>query len=72
MAQYRQVAGPEHTPEEILDALVTADAAAIATQEGPGVRLRIMHHAPAEDFTVYLASMKGDPKIRQLLARYRG
>ena len=66
--RYRQVAGPEHTPEEVLEALLSADAAAIATQEGAGVRLRMMHHAPAEDFTIYLASLKGDPKIRQILA----
>ncbi len=40
-----------------------ATEAAVSTIAGEYVRSRMMHYAVTDDFTFYLASMKGDPKI---------
>lgn len=43
-----------------------AEVGAIATAAGEGLRNRMMHFAVDESFTVYLATMKGDPKTLQM------
>jgi len=55
-----------HEKAEILEVMMACDAAAVATANGPKIRTRMMHYWPDEDFTVYLASLKGDPKTLQL------
>ncbi len=55
-----------HSQEEILSLMKQAEVAAIATAAGDKVRTRMMHFAAADDFTVYLATMKGDPKTVQI------
>ncbi len=49
--------------DEILRVLREATEATVSTFGGEVIRSRAMHYAVADDFTVYLASMKGDPKI---------
>jgi hypothetical protein len=56
----------EHTQDEILDSLNTIDEVAVCTRAGERLRARMMHFAADDDMTVYLASMKGDPKILQM------
>lgn len=46
--------------------MLACDATAVATANGPRIRTRMMHYWPDEDLTVYLATMKGDPKTLQL------
>jgi len=48
---------------EILEVLRSATEATVSTYGGEVIRSRAMHYAVADDFTIYLASMKGDPKI---------
>lgn len=55
-----------HARSEILAVLEEAEVAAIATAAGKGMRNRMMHFAVDEDLNVYLASMKGDPKMLQM------
>lgn len=55
---------PEET--EILDAMKRAEVAAVATLSGETIRSRMMHFAVDDDFTVYLSSMRGDPKTIQV------
>jgi 1,4-dihydroxy-2-naphthoate octaprenyltransferase len=55
-----------HTREEILDSLNAIDEVAVCTTAGDHLRARMMHFAAADDFTLYLSSMKGDPKTLQL------
>ncbi|MBI2862566.1 MAG: 1,4-dihydroxy-2-naphthoate octaprenyltransferase [Chloroflexi bacterium] len=56
----------QHNKEEVLSMLGKIPVVAVATAAGETLRNRMMHYAYGEDFTVYLASMKGDPKITQL------
>lgn len=58
--------GEKHTREEILAVLEDVEVAAVATSEGEHTRVRMMHYATDENFNLYLASMKGDPKIIQM------
>ena len=51
---------------EILDVLRRATEATVSTYGGEEIRNRAMHYAVLDDFTIYLASMKGDPKIRHI------
>ncbi len=57
----------EHTRQEVLDMLHHNAVVTVASAAGNKVRQRMMHYAVTDDFTVYLASMKADPKIRQIL-----
>ncbi|MBI2860878.1 MAG: 1,4-dihydroxy-2-naphthoate octaprenyltransferase [Chloroflexi bacterium] len=56
----------EHSREEVIALLNEVEVAAIATSTGDKVRLRMMHHASDENFNIYLATMKGDPKALQM------
>jgi 1,4-dihydroxy-2-naphthoate octaprenyltransferase len=58
-----------HTTEEILSVLRSVEVAAVATSAGDRVRNRMMHYAVDEDFNIYLATMKGDPKTIQITNR---
>lgn len=54
-----------HTKEEVLQFMRSMETASIATSTGAGVRQRMMHIAVDDDFSIYVSSMKGDPKIIQ-------
>lgn len=56
----------KHTKKEILSILNRLKVAGIATSGGDHIRIRMMHYALDDEFNIYLASMKGDPKIIQL------
>lgn len=56
-----------HTHEEILDSLNAIDEMAVSTKAGPRLRTRMMHFAVDDQFRVYAASMKGDPKTLQIV-----
>jgi uncharacterized pyridoxamine 5'-phosphate oxidase family protein len=55
-----------HTREEILSLLKEADVGAVATISGDKMRTRMMHFAVDDDFRVFVATMKGDPKTLQM------
>ncbi len=55
-----------HSKEEVLGMLNKVPVATVATAAGEKVRTRMMHFAADEDFSIYLATMKGDPKTLQL------
>ncbi len=55
-----------HDKNEILSILSNLEVAGIATSGGDHIRIRMMHYAFDDEFNIYLASMKGDPKIIQL------
>jgi len=57
--------GPE--AEAIRSFLRGAQVAVIGTAAGEDIRLRMMHVGFEDDFTLYVASMRGDPKVMQLL-----
>src|SRR3954463_9875659 len=65
----------EESRRRIRDALLSARRVAVGTHAGEEVRVRMMHPGAwlPEDETarplVYLASMKTDPKIREMSAR---
>jgi len=55
-----------HSREEILSLMENIEVAAVATSRGEQMRVRMMHYAPDDDFNIYLATMKGDPKTVQM------
>lgn len=55
-----------HTKEEILSVMDVVDCASVATASGMDIRSRMMHYWNDENFNVYLATMKGDPKTLQI------
>lgn len=55
-----------HTEAEIRQFLQAAQVAVIATSSGEDIRLRMMHLGFEDDFSIYLASLHGDPKILQM------
>lgn len=57
-----------HSKEEILKNLRSRDVLFVSTLQGKGVKSRVMHFYADEDFVVFLASMKNDPKIIQILS----
>lgn len=59
----------QHTQAEVMEVLKQIEVAAVATAAGDRTRTRMTHFAPDEDFTIYLASMKGDPKTLQITQR---
>ncbi len=56
----------QHSRAEILSLMEGMPVAAVATSSGEGVRIRMMHYATDEDFNIYLATIKGDPKTVQM------
>jgi 1,4-dihydroxy-2-naphthoate octaprenyltransferase len=58
-----------YSPEAIIETAQSASVACVSSFAGTNIRNRMMHFAIGSDFTFYLASMKADPKIRQLLSR---
>ncbi len=66
---------PSESRERIAHALMNAKRVAVGTHAGEEVRVRMMHPGPwvPDDVNarpiVYLASMKTDPKIREMTAR---
>jgi 1,4-dihydroxy-2-naphthoate octaprenyltransferase len=55
-----------HTPDEVMALLRDAELVVVATAAGERIRTRMMHFATGPDFSVYLASMRGDPKTLQI------
>jgi len=49
--------------EEILNVLRSATEASVSTFAGEYIRSRMMHYAVTEDLTIYLATMRNDPKV---------
>lgn len=58
-----------HTREEVLSLLKEAEVAVVATASGDKIRTRMMHFATDDDFLIYVATMKGDPKTIQMTNR---
>ena len=58
-----------YTAEDILSVLRSVEVVAVATSAGDRVRNRMMHYAVDEDFNIYLATMKSDPKTIQITNR---
>ncbi len=56
----------QHTKEEILSLMENVEVAAVATSAGERMRIRMMHYATDENFNIYLATLKGDPKTVQM------
>ncbi|MFQ6003627.1 MAG: pyridoxamine 5'-phosphate oxidase family protein, partial [Candidatus Zixiibacteriota bacterium] len=55
-----------HDKREIAAVLNSVEVAVVSTFAGEQLRSRMMHYAADEDFNMYLATMKGDPKTVQL------
>jgi len=64
------IAGGEEMPfkDEILENLRKKDVIYVSTLQGKGIRSRIMHFYADNDFSIFLASMKNDPKITQIIS----
>src|SRR3972149_8088656 len=58
-----------HSREEVLGVLRGQEVVVVATAAGEDIRTRMMHFAADDDFTIYLATMKGDPKTLQMTHR---
>lgn len=56
----------QHSQEEILTLMQSVEVAAVATSAGEQMRIRMMHYASDENFNIYLATLKGDPKTIQM------
>ncbi len=56
----------QHSKEEVLSLLREIPQITVATLKGPKIRTRMMHFVNDEEFNIYLASLKGDPKIIQI------
>ncbi len=57
-----------HSKEEILENLRSRDVLFVSTLQGKNIKSRIMHFYADENFVIFLASMKNDPKITQILS----
>lgn len=55
-----------HPTSEVLSVIEGAEVVAVATTAGEKLRTRMMHFAVGPDFSIYVASMKGDPKTLQI------
>ncbi|OGB90432.1 1,4-dihydroxy-2-naphthoate octaprenyltransferase [candidate division WOR-1 bacterium RIFCSPHIGHO2_01_FULL_53_15] len=55
--------------EEIKECLKAIEFGVVSTLENGKIKSRAMHFAIDKDFNFYLASLKGDPKVRQLLEK---
>src|SRR3972149_8561707 len=58
-----------HSREEVLGVLRGQEVVVVATAAGGDIRTRMMHFAADDDFTIYLATMKGDPNTLQMTYR---
>ena len=56
-----------HPESEVLATIEGAAVVAVATAAGDKLRTRMMHFAAGPDFSIYLATMKGDPKTLQIM-----
>jgi 1,4-dihydroxy-2-naphthoate octaprenyltransferase len=56
----------QHSREEILSLMENVEVAAVGTSAGERPRIRMMHYATDDNFNIYLATMKGDPKTVQM------
>ncbi len=56
----------QHSREEVLSLMDNVEVAAVATSAGERLRIRMMHYAADENFNIYLATLKGDPKTVQM------
>lgn len=56
----------QHSKEEILSMMEGVEVTTVATSSGDKLRTRMMHYATDENFNIYLATMKGDPKTIQM------
>ncbi|MBF8303692.1 MAG: menA, partial [Dehalococcoidia bacterium] len=56
----------QHSQQEVLSVLQGAEVGAVATASGESLRNRMMHFTVDESFSIYLATMKGDPKTIQM------
>jgi len=56
----------QHNQAEILLLMENVEVAAIASSAGDRLRVRMMHYAADDNFNIYLATMKGDPKTVQM------
>src|SRR3990172_7268584 len=56
----------QHSQAEILKMMEGMPVAVVATNAGDTLRTRMMHYASDENFNIYVATMKGDPKTIQL------
>ncbi|MFQ6121694.1 MAG: 1,4-dihydroxy-2-naphthoate octaprenyltransferase [Dehalococcoidales bacterium] len=56
----------QHSREEILSLMENVEVAAVATSAGERLRIRMMHYAIDQNFNIYLATLKGDPKTVQM------
>ncbi|MEE8413459.1 MAG: 1,4-dihydroxy-2-naphthoate octaprenyltransferase [Dehalococcoidales bacterium] len=56
----------QHSQADILSMMDEVEVTAVATSAGDSQRIRMMHYATDENFNIYLATMKGDPKTVQL------
>ncbi len=56
----------QHSQEEIRSLMESVEVAAVATSAAEGMRVRMMHYATDENFNIYLATIKGDPKTVQM------
>jgi len=56
----------QHDQTEMISLLENVEVISVATSAGENIRIRMMHHAADEEFNIYLATMKGDPKTAQM------
>ena len=56
----------KHTKDDILAILDKVEVATVATSAGIHLRQSMMHFVADENFNIYLATMKGDPKTNQI------
>ena len=56
----------QHSQEEIRSLMEKVEVVAVGTSAGERPRIRMMHYATDENFNIYLATMKGDPKTVQM------
>lgn len=56
----------QHSREEILSVMKKVEVAAVSTSAGEKLRTRMVHYATDDNFNIYLATLKGDPKTVQM------
>ncbi len=56
----------QHSREEILAMMKNVEVVAVATAAGERLRTRMMHFAVDDNFNIFLATTKGDPKTAQI------
>lgn len=58
---------PARGRDEILDILKKIEYGVVSTLDNGQIKSRAMHFAVDSDFSLYVSSLKGDPKLKQLL-----